>query len=187
MTQEEKEKFGIKLSNFPPMILDHLNKRIETIDDEYPWTMNPNILLVIIVVSIVIWIAVIGYFLWRIYRVRSNLTDLKSVKRFVMGTADNTELMKLRSQFAHLMMPGEVLRFSDLQKSEPSTSTQGWTQVPEPPPRPKHTRKKFLETPTKDIPTKESLDYAVESIIRKGYDLKKYQDFLKKKKTSSQE
>ena len=40
LTKEEIDKFGIKLSEFPPMTLNHLRHRIKHIDDTYPWTID---------------------------------------------------------------------------------------------------------------------------------------------------
>ena len=36
LTKEEIEEFGIKLSEFPPMTLNHLKERIKYIDDKIP-------------------------------------------------------------------------------------------------------------------------------------------------------
>ena len=44
LTPEEIEELGIKLSEFPPMTLNHLKHRIKHLDDKYPWSMHPNIL-----------------------------------------------------------------------------------------------------------------------------------------------
>ena len=54
LTKEEIEEFGIKLSEFLPMTLNHLKERIKHIDDKYPWSMHPNILLVMLLVSLVL-------------------------------------------------------------------------------------------------------------------------------------
>ena len=79
LTKEEIEEFGIKLSGFPPMTLNHLKERIKHIDDKYPWSMHPNILLVILLVSLVVGLMTLGYFLFRLYRMRSHLRNLKDL------------------------------------------------------------------------------------------------------------
>ena len=50
LTKEEIDEFGIKLSEFPPMTLNHLRHRIKHIDDQYPWSMSPNILLAMLLI-----------------------------------------------------------------------------------------------------------------------------------------
>ena len=61
LTKEEIEEFGIKLSEFPPMTLNHLRHRIKHIDDKYPWSMSPNILTMLLI-ALLIGLIVIGYF-----------------------------------------------------------------------------------------------------------------------------
>ena len=82
LTQEEINEFGIKLSEFPPMTLDHLRYRIKHINDKYPWSMSPNILLMILLVSLFMGLVMVGYFLYRIYKMRSHLRSLKDLKNF---------------------------------------------------------------------------------------------------------
>ena len=78
LTQEEIDEFGIKLSEFPPVTLNHLRYRIKHIDDKYPWSMSPNILLVILLVSLLMGLAVFRYFLYRIYRISHISEALKT-------------------------------------------------------------------------------------------------------------
>ena len=55
LTQEEIDEFGIKLSEFPPMTLNHLRHKIKHIDDKslhHTWSMSPNKLLVILLISL---------------------------------------------------------------------------------------------------------------------------------------
>ena len=77
LTQEEIDELGIKLSEFPPMTLNHLKHRMKHIDDKYPWSMHPNILLVMLLVSLVLGLLTVGYFLLRLYRMRSHLKEFK--------------------------------------------------------------------------------------------------------------
>ena len=98
LTKEAIEEFGIKLSEFPPMTLNHLKERIKHINDKYPWSMHPNILLVILLESLVLGLMTIGYFLLRLYRIRSHLRSLKDLKNVFNGTADSAQLSELRAQ-----------------------------------------------------------------------------------------
>ena len=80
LTPEEIDELGIKLSEFPSMTLNHLKHRIKHLDDKYPWSMHPNILLVMLLVSLVLGMVTVGYFLFRLYRMRSHLKSLKDLK-----------------------------------------------------------------------------------------------------------
>ena len=80
------------------MTLNHLKHRIKHLDDKYPWSMHPNILLVMLLVSLVLRIVTVGYFLFRLYRMRSHLMSLKDLKNFFNGTADSAQLSELRVQ-----------------------------------------------------------------------------------------
>ena len=80
LTKEEIDEFGIQLSEFPPMTLNHLKHRIKHIDDKYPWSMSPNILLAILLIALLMGLVVVGYFLFRMYKMRSHLRSLKDFK-----------------------------------------------------------------------------------------------------------
>ena len=80
------------------MTLNHLKERIKHIDDKYPWSMHPNILLVIPLVSLVLGLMTVGYFLLRLFRMRSHLRSLKDLKNFFNGTADSAQFSELRAQ-----------------------------------------------------------------------------------------
>ena len=142
LTQKEIDEFGIKPLEFPPMTLKHLRYRIKRIDDKYPRSMSPNILLVILMISLLMGLAMVGYFLYRIYKMRSHLRSLKDLKHFFNGTADNEHLNELRTQFKKLLSPVDLQRF--LPRGGPSPArgapvttprTQG-EQSPTPPIRP---------------------------------------------------
>ena len=77
LTKEEIDEFGIKLSEFPTMSLNHLRHRIKHIDDKYPWSMSPSILLAMLLIALFLGLIVAGYFLYRIYKMRSHLRSLK--------------------------------------------------------------------------------------------------------------
>ena len=41
LTPEQKDLLGVKFSEFPPMTLNHLGKRIKKIGTIYPWNIPP--------------------------------------------------------------------------------------------------------------------------------------------------
>ena len=176
LTKEEIDEFGIKLSEFPPMTLNHLRHRIKHIDDKYPWSMSPNILLAILLIALLMGLVVVGYFLYRMYKVRSHLRSLKDFKNFLNGTADVSQLNDLRTQLKSLLSP------VNLQKLLPrgGTATTPETQEeypPTPPPRPSTSHDVI---PLQDLPSSKSVEYAVDKLGDKGLDVKKYRAFLQK-------
>ena len=41
LTPEQKDLLGFKFSEFPPLTLNHLGKRIKKFDTSYPWSVPP--------------------------------------------------------------------------------------------------------------------------------------------------
>ena len=184
LTHKEIDELGIKLSEFPPMTLNHLKHRIKHLDDKYPWSMHPNILLAILLVSLVLGMMTVGYFLLRLYRMRLHLRSLKDLKNVFNGTADSAQLSELRAQLKTLIYPVDTHRL--LQKPEPSTARDTATtpkksstdRPPTPPMRPAHTTVEMI--PLEELPSNRSVNYAVKKLETKGFDVKGYRAFLQK-------
>ena len=51
LNQQEKASLGIKLSEFPPVVLNHLKQYIKHIDTNYPWSVSPNLELFLLTAS----------------------------------------------------------------------------------------------------------------------------------------
>ena len=176
LTKEEIDEFGIKLSEFPPMTLNHLRHRIKHIDDKYPWSMSPNILLAILLIALLMGLVVVGYFLFRMYKMRSHLRSLKDLKNFLNGTADVSQLNDLRTQIKNLFSP------VDLQQLLPrgGTTTAPERQEEHPPTPPSRPSTSQVVIPLQDLPSSKSVEYAVDKLGDKGLDVKKYRAFLQK-------
>ena len=146
--------------------------------------MHPNILLVILLVSLVLGLMTVGYFLFRLYRMRSHLRSLKDLKNFFNGTADSAQLSELRAQLKTLIYPVDTQRL--LPKPGPSTAKDTLTtpkksttdRPPTPPVRPAHTKVEMI--PLEELPSNKSLEYAVNKLETKGFDVKGYRAFLQK-------
>ena len=139
--------------------------------------MHPNILLAILLVSLVLGMVTVGYFLLRLYRMRSHLRSLKDLKNFFNGTADSAQLSELRAQLKTLIYPVDTQRL--LLKPGPSTAKDTTTtpeksttdRPPTPPVRPAHTKKVEM-IPLEELPSNRFLDYAVKKLETKGFDVK---------------
>ena len=166
------------------MTLNHLKERIKHVDDKYPWSMHPNILVVILLVSLVLGLMTVGYFLFRLYRIRSHLRSLKDLKNFFNGTADIAQLSELRAQLKTLIYPVDIQRL--VPKPGPSTAKDTLTtpkksttdRPPTPPVTPAHTRVEMI--PLEELPSNKSLEYAVKKLETKGFDVKGCRAFLQK-------
>ena len=163
LTKEEIDEFGIKLSEFPPMTLNHLRHRIKHIDDKYPWSMSPNILLAILLIALLMGLVVVGYFLFRMYKMRSHLRSLKDFKNVLNGTADVSQLNDLRTQLKRLLSPVDLQKL--LPKDEPTTSKTQEEHPPTPPPRPSTSHEII---PLQDLPSSKSVEYAVTNLVTKA-------------------
>ena len=58
LTPEEMKTLPIRLSEFPPMVLNHLKKRIKSIDHNNPWSIPLN-LLFLLIGMFVLWVITI--------------------------------------------------------------------------------------------------------------------------------
>ena len=181
LTQEEINAFGIHLSEFPPMILNHLNERIKSIDNKYPWSMPPNILLALQIITVIIWLVIIGFVLWKLYGMRSHFKDLKSFRNFITGKASDPEVNDIRTQMIKLFNEHELLRFLTVKPIEgPTISKVVVDPAPPTPPRPTTSTAGNPEQPSS-----ESMQYAATALAKTGVDVKKFQSYLTKKARSS--
>ena len=165
------------------MTLNHLRHRIKHINDKYPWSMGPNILLAMLLIALFMGMIVVGYFLYRIYKIRSHFRSLRDFKNFLNGTADVSQLQELRTQLKRLLSPVDIQKL--LLKGGPSpthgtpttTSKIQEEYLPTPPPRPSTSHEIIL---LQDLPSSKSVEYAVNKLGDKGLDVKKYRAFLQK-------
>ena len=81
-----------------------------------PGVCTQDILLVMLLVSLVLGMVTVGYFLFRLYRMRSHLKSLKDLKHFFNGTADIAQLSELRAQLK-----------THLSSKYTKTVTKAWT------------------------------------------------------------
>ena len=182
LSQEEIDEFGIKLSECPPIILNHLRHRIKNIDDKYPWSMSPNILLVKLLISLFMGLVMFGYFLFRIYKMSSHFRSLKDLKNFFNGIADNEQLNELRTQLNNLISPLNTQRFLPRVGPSPTRGvpvTPNRYQKDQPPTLPaRPSTSKVGVIPMQELPSNKSLEYAVNRLGNKGFDVKGYRAFL---------
>ena len=135
-----------------------------------------NILLAILLGSLVLGMVTVGYFLLKLYRMRSHLRSLKDLKNFFRGTADSAQLNELRAQLKTLIYPVDTHKL--IPTPGPSTAMPKKSTAdrpPTPPQRPAHTKEELI--PLEELPSSKSVDYAVKKL---GFDVKGYRAFLQK-------
>ena len=64
LTPEEMETLPIRLSEFPPMVLNHLKKRIKPIDPKNPWSIHPNLVLFLLIGTFIFWVIIVVIIIW---------------------------------------------------------------------------------------------------------------------------
>ena len=126
-------------------------------------------------------LVVVGYFLYRVYKMRSHLRSLKDFKNFLNGTADVSQLDDLRTQLKNLLSPVNLQK--QLPRGGPTTTPERQEEhSPTPPPRPSTSHHDVI--PLQDLPSNKSVEYAVDKLGDKGLDVKKYRAFLQNHKLS---
>ena len=66
LANKQKDRLGIKLSEFPPVALNHLSERIHQIGMDLPWHMPSNAVLAGLVACASLGCAVLIFSLWHI-------------------------------------------------------------------------------------------------------------------------
>ena len=128
-----------------------------------------------LLITFLIGLIVVGYFLYRMYKVRSHLRSLKDFKNFLNGTADVSQLNDLRTQLKRLLSPVDLQKL--LPRGGPATTKTQEEHPPTPPPRPSTSHDVI---PLQDLPSSKSVEYAVDKLGDKGLDVRRYRAFLQK-------
>ena len=73
LTKDQISKLAINLAEVPPMVLKHLNDRIQQIGEDYPWSVHPNIVLAALLGAIILGAIALIFSLWRIKGLRTKV------------------------------------------------------------------------------------------------------------------
>ena len=143
--------------------------------------MPPNILLALQIITVIIWLVIIGFVLWKLYGMGSHFKDLKSFRNFITGKASDPEVNDIRTQMIKLFNEHELLRFLTVKPIEgPTISKVVVDPAPPTPPRPTTSTAGNPEQPSS-----ESMQCAATALAKTGVDVKKFQSYLTKKARSS--
>ena len=143
LTPEQKAKLSMKLPELPPMTYEHLNKKLEELDYDYPWSVHPNILLFVIIGSTITTIVGMVLLFWKIYRLRYVSRVVTPLKKLVTEKGSDLKFKDLKNTVLSLLTPpttdspanprGEdkAITIVPPRQEEPSTSYHKETQPTE--------------------------------------------------------
>ena len=84
---EELENLPSQLTALQPMTLNHLNDQIKPLALKYPFSVHPNVILIILIISLLLMLASLGFIVWQIYKVRSRIRGFKPMAKLLLGDA----------------------------------------------------------------------------------------------------
>ena len=92
LTPEERESLPGRLTALPPLQFNHLKKRIKPLPiTKPPFKIHPNIVLIMLLITIVLVVLFLGFLVWCIYKVQSRVKGFKPMAKLFTGNMDNLE------------------------------------------------------------------------------------------------
>ena len=175
LPKEVIDRLVKKLPELPPMSYENLNKRLEAIDEEYPFEIPIPVLFACQIIGFVLILMGALGMGWKIYKTRRELQD--SITMLVKGENKGKELQNMLSTFMNV--------YTGIQ---PQPSTSSTPQVPE---KTKQSTKgekvPQVSDTTQRQPKKEGtniqIEEAVLQVLKKGTDIKKLGKFYEKQQT----
>ena len=107
-----------RLTALQPMTLNHLKDWIKPLTLKYPFSVHPNVVLIILIMLLLLMLASLGFIVWQIYKVRSRIRGFKPMAKLLLG--DDLQNPKLNEETAQQIL--------SLFWSPISTVTQNITQ-----------------------------------------------------------
>ena len=89
LTQEENETLANRLTALPPLTFNQLKERLKLIPPPKGFNIKSTVLFFIFLVVILLIVGAIALVVWRVYRVRSSLKNIKPLARMFMDGSDN--------------------------------------------------------------------------------------------------
>ena len=118
LTAGELRDLPNQLTALQPITLNHLKDQIKPLTLKYPFSVHPNVVLIILIVSLLLMLASLGFIVWQIYKVRSRIRGFKPMAKLLLG--DDLQNPKLNEETAQQIL--------SLLRSPISTVTQNLTQ-----------------------------------------------------------
>ena len=183
LTDEEKLKIQSKLKEFPPMVLNHLKKRISLIDEDYPMSISAELILIFLVAYAILGIILIIIFLICMYKLRTRLGKHKKLLRGFSGLTKGNETKPVISVVFNKEKKKQTPKASTSQiqyRDVTPTSTLDRRHPPQPPLRKTPSVTSMISSST-DISSKQ-LQKAVQHLVQtEGTNMKPYNKYLQEK------
>ena len=98
LTAKELEELPNQLTALQPMTLNHLKDQIKPLALKYPFSVHPNVVLIILMASLLPMLASLGFIVWWVYKVRSRIRGFKPMAKLLLG--DDLQNPKLNEETA---------------------------------------------------------------------------------------
>ena len=164
---EKLDKLIKKLPELPPMTYEHLNKRIELIDEEYPFSIPVPVLFACQITSFCLLVLSGIVISWKLYHIRKELRE--TVKVFLKKGFKGKEAQKLITTLLDLYsgLPRKAI------EPTPSTSREKTIQeVPE---------TKLTLTPIEEEKEDNKIGEVVMEVLKSGTEVKRLGKYYEKR------
>ena len=105
LTKEEVEALKAKVLKLPTMFMDIFNKALETIDEHYPFSLSPKLILALLVIIGICFIIIVILFIW--YKRKTTLTasTVGNLSKLIQSLTEKkpslNSLLPILSEFVH--------------------------------------------------------------------------------------
>ena len=82
---KELEELPNQLTALQPVTLKHLKDMIKPLALKYPFSVHLNVVLIILIVSLLLMLASLGFIVWQIHKVRSRIRGFKPMAKLLLG------------------------------------------------------------------------------------------------------
>ena len=132
LTAKELEELPNQLTALQPMTLNHLKEQIKPLA-KYPFSVHPNVVLIILMALLLPMLASIGFIVWQVYKVRSRIKGFKPMAKLLLG--DDLQNPKLKEETAQQILslkqsPISTVTHNLTQPSTSNTQQESVTKVP---------------------------------------------------------
>ena len=151
LTEEQKEKLAIKLTELPPMTYTHLNKKLQELDYDYPWSVPSKVVLFVLIACAILGVLAFMACLWKANKMKAGYKAMMPISRIIRGKPGGNDIHQLKEVISGILSSDGALvqptreRTTDVSGSAPPSSgpaddyteqtNRHDTTAPQPPPR----------------------------------------------------
>ena len=135
LTPAEVHNLGIHISELPPMTYNALNQRlvdVGRIKEKYPFSLDPRVILAVLVGSALVFFLVTAFGLWKLKTVHTSTAGLKPLLDIVFGHGKDLTKMPLKEKYKLVMHALRNPQTLTLPPQHLLTASPGRRKDPEP-------------------------------------------------------